>query len=57
MNLIHPATYGFGGLIHWMAWLQVSRWRGPIMTPDAQPPADVSTRPAVHHGKAVSLKR
>src|SRR3954447_11174959 len=55
MNLIQPATYGLGGLIHWMAWLHVRRCRGPIITPDAQPPADVSTRPAVHHGNDVSL--
>src|SRR3546814_14955082 len=40
-------------LPHTMAWLQVSRWRGPTRAPLAQPPA-VSTRPLVHQGNEVS---
>src|SRR4051794_15122866 len=55
MNLIQPATYGLGGLIHLMAWLHVSRCRGPIITPEAQPPAHFSTPPALHHGDDVWL--
>src|SRR3546814_5026505 len=42
-------------LPHTMAWLQVSRWRGPTRAPLAQPPA-VSTRPMVHQGNEVSEK-